>query len=238
MRAGASDDRVTPAAERTLGVPLQRQEVVLAGVPVAVWTASLDHLGTRAASLQPYLAPEERTRASEMRVETAARRFVGGRATLRVLLGASLDEEPSALRFVTGPHGKPALEQRSPGAELSFNVAHSGDLVAVAIARCPAVGVDLERRRRIGDLERLIVRALTPGERALFERWMAEGATALDAFLRAWTVKEARLKALGLPIGAGLSREHPEACALPWAPLEMLERADYFATVAVGPSRS
>ena len=172
-----------------------------------------------------------------MRVSHIAQRFRGSRAALRALLGAELDREPASLQLLRGLHGKPALASEEAH-NLSFNVAHSADVVAIAVAHEGLVGVDVERRREVRALERLATRALTPEERALHREWMAQGANALDAFLRAWTVKEARLKALGLPIGAGLSRDHPEARGLPWQPVEIPDGDDYFGAVAFSSVRT
>ncbi|HYD53816.1 MAG TPA: 4'-phosphopantetheinyl transferase superfamily protein [Gemmatimonadaceae bacterium] len=230
-------DAVGADAARALGVELRARQVALDGHEVRVWTAALDRLAEAAAVLSRFLSDDERAQVASMRVPRTAERFCGGRAALRVLLGAELSCEPASLRFVVGPHGKPALEPAA-GHGLAFNVAHSAGVVAIAVSRAGDVGIDVERRREVRALDRLVVRALTPDERALFERWIAEGASSLDAFLRAWTVKEARLKALGLPIGAGLSRDHALSRQLPWCPFALPEGEDYFGAVALSTSRS
>jgi len=236
--ASSVEDRTGGTAGDRLGAALRMQTIDVVGCDVRVWIGALDHLAARAPSLEPLLGREERERVAALRVPEAAARYCAGRATLRALLGAELGAEPSAITLRIGAHGKPVLDEPWAGGGLCFNVAHSADVVAVAFSYAGDVGVDIERRRPIHSLERLAERALSPGERALRARWMAEGTSALDAFLRAWTVKEARLKALGLPIGAGLSRDHPVARALPWKPLRVPLGADYFAAVAVSPARS
>jgi phosphopantetheinyl transferase len=224
-------DEAGRTASSLLGVELRLQRLTFGACEVRLWTASLDALADDATRHERLLAGEEREQAAAMRVAHIAARFRGGRAALRALLGAELDREPASLRLVTGLHGKPALHHEHE-VELSFNVAHSSGVVAVALTREGMVGVDVERRREVRALERLAERALTPEERTLHREWIARGASPLDAFLRAWTVKEARLKALGLPIGAGLSRDHPEARALPWQPVAIPDGDDYFGAVA------
>ena len=228
--AGLRDDAGTTASS-LLGVDLCLQRLSFGDHEVRVWTASLDALADDMIPQERFLSSEERGQAAAMRVRRIARRFCGGRAALRALVGAELDLEPASLRLVVGLHGKPALSP-DHGTALSFNVAHSSGVVAVALSRHGTVGVDVERRREVRAPERLAERALTPDERTLHRQWIAQGASPVDAFLRVWTVKEARLKALGLPIGAGLSRDHPEARVLPWQPVAVPDGDDYFGAVA------
>jgi 4'-phosphopantetheinyl transferase len=232
-----SRDDAGRTASSLLGIELRLQRLAFGECEVRVWTASLEALADDAERHERLLSPGERAQAASMRVVRIAQRFRGGRAALRALLAAELDREPASLRLVAGLHGKPALSA-DHGERLSFNVAHSAGVVAVAMTREGVVGVDVERRREVRALERLAERALTPEERSLHHDWIAQGASPLDAFLRAWTVKEARLKALGLPIGAGLSRDHPEARALPWQPVAIPDGEDYFGAVAFSSART
>jgi 4'-phosphopantetheinyl transferase len=94
------------------------------------------------------------------------------------------------------PHGKPVV----PGGDLEFSVAHSGDLVAVAVAMAP-VGVDVEqleeRPRELGggDPDTLARLVLADEERAALA--LAHPSGRAHAFLVAWTRKEAVTKAKG-----------------------------------------
>ena len=95
------------------------------------------------------------------------------------------------------PHGKPAIK----GSRLELSVAHSGDLVAVAIATAP-VGVDVEqfegRARPLGgdgDPDALARLVLADAERAALAAVPPPGRA--RAFLVAWTRKEAVTKATG-----------------------------------------
>jgi 4'-phosphopantetheinyl transferase len=95
------------------------------------------------------------------------------------------------------PHGKPAIAGGGPG----HSVAHSGDLIAVAVAGAP-VGVDVEQavgRRHLlggdGDPEALARLVLSEAEQAALAAVPADGRA--RAFLVAWTRKEAVTKATG-----------------------------------------
>ena len=63
-----------------------------------------------------------------------------------------------------------------------------------------AVGIDIERRREVKRVAALIARWLSEAEQREVEALHAGGASESDAFLRVWSAKEARLKALGVGI--------------------------------------
>jgi phosphopantetheinyl transferase len=115
------------------------------------------------------------------------------RAMLRMVLAHLTDCAPAWLDIAAGQHGKPWL----PGQpQLRFNLSHSGvDAVLVAGA-ADRIGVDIETTADPARFLRLAQRYF-PREAAQLE---ADG----DAwrFVRAWTAKEAYLKALG----TGLSK--------------------------------
>jgi 4'-phosphopantetheinyl transferase len=94
-------------------------------------------------------------------------------------------------------HGKPSVVGRP---DVSFNVSHSGRHGLVAVTIGANVGVDVEMVRPRRYLERLATRTLAPDDLAA---WCdAPAGERLERFLRAWTAKEAYLKALGV----GLTR--------------------------------
>ena len=128
------------------------------------------------------------------------------------------------------PHGKPAVR----GGDLEFSVAHSGDLVAVAVATAP-VGVDVEqleeRPRELGggDPDTLARLVLADEERAALASVHPSGRA--HAFLVAWTRKEAVTKAKGdglrVPFTEVVVATHAGQCpaggvALPAGPAERL----------------
>ena len=106
---------------------------------IHVWCVELDAAGEEAA-LAAYLSADERERASGLLSGTHQRRFVVARGMLRQLLGRYLDQDPGAVTFSRGSHGKPFL----PEGTLHFNVSHTHELALYAIARDREVGVDVE----------------------------------------------------------------------------------------------
>jgi 4'-phosphopantetheinyl transferase len=134
---------------------------------VDVWRADLPRIRDELAEL---LCAEELARAAQIVRERERVLWARSRGMLRALLGRYLDRDPRALRFVLGPHGKPALgHEAGATTELRFNLSHAGGLALVAVTAGREVGVDVERA---------------------CERYTAE-------FLRAWVANEAAVKCRG-----------------------------------------
>lgn len=121
------------------------------------------------------------------------------RIVQRWTIAAAAGVAPEALRFAAGPHGRPQLVAPAAG-DLCFSVTNTAGLVACAVARAGAIGVDAEPLDRplppelldtcCSTAERAALAALPPA---------AQGAW----FHRLWTLKEAWFKARGL----GIDRE-------------------------------
>jgi 4'-phosphopantetheinyl transferase len=117
------------------------------------------------------------------------------------VLAHYVDIEPAALRFRTGPAGKPALLdcQGDPHA-LRFNLSHSHGRMLIAVANGRDVGVDLELVRGNREVLKLAERFYTQTE---FESIRTSPVVdhALQ-FHRLWVAKEAVLKARGAGISS------------------------------------
>jgi 4'-phosphopantetheinyl transferase len=162
----------------------------------ALWLVHLWAPPEVEARLEARLEPSERDRAARFVFPWLRTRHVVAHAALRTVAARVLQRPPAALRWATGPYGKPYL----PDADLELNMSHAGDWAMIAVGHRNAVGVDLEaiRPERAGPE---MVRAVTSSaERATFARLPAH-AHAI-AFFRLWVRKEAVIKALG----TGLSR--------------------------------
>jgi 4'-phosphopantetheinyl transferase len=164
-----------------------------------VWALALTLDEGELAALAAPLTDAERARAARFVHERDRLCSLAARGLLRELLGRYLDARPAALRIGATAAGKPILEGGSP---LAFNVSHSGELVVVALARADALGVDVEAERPLPDLDGLARTVLAPEELAALAAHAPEERTA--AFFRAWTRKEAYLKAVGEGLGLPL----------------------------------
>jgi 4'-phosphopantetheinyl transferase len=171
--------------------------------PLGVGEAHLWRLDLDAAGREPaadILSEEERARAGRFHFERDRRRFIAGRVALRRILGAYLERAPTALVFVLGHHGKPALE--NPG--LEFNLSHSGGCGLIAVTRGRRIGVDVEGIRTDFACEDIARRFFAPAEvKILAASTPDEYAT---AFFRCWTRKEAYVKARGDGLSLALDR--------------------------------
>jgi 4'-phosphopantetheinyl transferase len=165
---------------------------------VAVWSASLQQPEAVALSLSEFLSPDEQERADRFRFEHLRVRFRTGRGILRSILGSCLSVPPQSLQFAYTEQGKPFL----PGNEIYFNLSHTGDQFLCGISTGAPLGVDVEGRRRIPDLESIAARFFSPEELQSLLQW--EGEERVRGFYRCWTRKEAFLKATGEGLSRGL----------------------------------
>ena len=150
------------------------------------------------------LSAEETVKADRIIIEAKRRQSYRARAELRRILSLYLGVDPRELCFVYGEQGKPALATTPDGepAPLCFNLSHSGNiaLVGVILERPELqLGVDVEEARLGREFASIAESFFAPDEVAVFRRLSSREQPA--AFYRAWTRKEAYLKA----IGTGLS---------------------------------
>ena len=170
-----------------------------AGAPgkdeVQVGIARVPRDPTRLAMLAARLSSDELERAARFLAEEPRLRFILGRALLRELLGDCLNLAPAALMFGYEPHGKPFLQLPAAGRELHFNLSHTDRHVAIAWSRGRRVGVDIESFHRLDDWMPVAERVFSPAE--LRDLYGLPEALRRAAFFKAWTCKEAYLKATG-----------------------------------------
>lgn len=149
-------------------------------------------------SLKRHLSTEEEARAQRFLVEPARCQFVAARGILRAILGRYLNLPAAAILIRTGVYGKPHLPDFP---ELHFNVSHTKQRVAIAIATQP-IGVDLEWINPSIERNAIAERFFSRQERETLRSLMPE--QQLAAFFGCWTRKEALLKAVGFGLGIPL----------------------------------
>ena len=153
-----------------------------------------------------------------MAFEDARVRFVAAHGMLRTIIGRYVNEQPGALTFTAGRHGKPSLAgPRGAVEKVRFNLAHSHDFALIAVAHNREVGIDLERIRDSVDSLKLAERFFAPKE---FERLQQLPENQANrSFFTLWTCKEAYLKAIGTGLSVDLNR-----CEVLSAPEELVAR--------------
>jgi 4'-phosphopantetheinyl transferase len=186
---------------------------------VEVWEVDVSPGSDAAGRLIAATTDEERERAVGLRTPGHSERWLAARGALRSVLGERLGVAPAAVGFTAGPHGKPELL----GAELQFNLSHTGDIALIALAET-AVGVDVERLDRSS---RAVARTLTAGERAALRP--DDRHTQL---LRMWCRKEALAKAIGTGLGWAPERFDTSAPGDYWL-ADVPVAAGYVAALAV-----
>lgn len=168
---------------------------------VHIWCVNLDLPQQPIPQLVKILSEEEISKANRFRFQQHQHRFIVARSTLKIILGQYLNLEPGSIEFEYTSKGKPFLRG---GEGLEFNISHSQSLALYGITRDRPIGVDIEYLRPMKDAEQLakrffcqseykVISELPPGERE-------------KVFFRAWTAKEAFLKATGEGIGGGLDK--------------------------------
>lgn len=176
------------------------------GHEACLWLFDLDAANADTPALTACLSEEEQARARRFRLALHGRRHRVARAMVRHLLGHLSQRPASELAWRAGPHGKPALIAPSPGSgpasALHFNLSHSGGWALLATSATLELGVDLEERSSREHVHEMADRILSLEEHHR-EATAQSALEPTDALLRAWTRKEACLKALG----TGLSRE-------------------------------
>ena len=141
------------------------------------------------------LDEREAARYDRFKVEGARRQFLFCRSALRMLLGDKLGRQPKQLSFESGKFGKPHAVVDGKRPSISFNVSHSGDDGLIAIATSRSLGVDLEQRRPLSDLDGVAAKVFGSSERDALSGLV--GSDKVTFFHRLWTFKEALIKAKG-----------------------------------------
>lgn len=162
---------------------------------VQLWRVDLEAIRGDESRWQKLLSPDELTRASRYHFPRDRRRFVAGRALLRIILAGYLAMEPDRLGFVYSNKEKPSLSPTHANSDVTFNVSHSGGIALLAFTRAREVGVDVEQVRSDFELEAIARRFFSAHEQGQLAAVPAEEKPA--AFFRGWTRKEAYIKATG-----------------------------------------
>jgi 4'-phosphopantetheinyl transferase len=137
------------------------------------------------------LSEDERQREGKFFFAADRHRFVVTRALLRTSLSRYAAVSPAAWRFEVDEYGRPHATQ----SRLVFNISHTSGLVAIAITREAAVGVDVENVDRAADILGIARQNFAPAEYR--ELLTTPQDARAERFFHYWTLKEAYCKAEG-----------------------------------------
>ncbi|OEJ94002.1 4'-phosphopantetheinyl transferase family protein [Streptomyces thermolilacinus] len=151
----------------------------------------------------PVLDREERAAAERFTRVRARHVFTTSRAAQRLIGALYLGLPPRDVvitrdchRCATAtPHGRPRFAHGAP-APVDYSVSHTEEHLLVAVTGHGAVGVDIEGRASLRDVDGLAGVALTTAEREHFATLSAEDRPRW--LLAMWTRKEAAMKLTGL----------------------------------------
>lgn len=142
------------------------------------------------------LAIAERFKSAELR-----QRYIINHGILRQVLAKHLNQSATDLRIKKTPFGKPYLPDNP---ELSFNMSHSGDILAIAISTQCQLGVDVECYKNRNNWEGLVKKCFAAEES---DYWYSLDKSERNrAFYQFWVKKEAFVKAVGKGITLGLDQ--------------------------------
>lgn len=164
-----------------------------------IWLVSINefkshHKPTRFLKL---LSKSEIEKYSRFVLEKDRERFLITRVLARTVLSDYIKAvTPATLRFTKNAHGKPEIASELRPYPLTFNISHSEDLIALAVASEEAIGLDIEMINPELSTHELANRVFSEQEYLQLES--AASACFCERFFELWTLKEAYLKALGM----------------------------------------
>lgn len=147
------------------------------------------------------LTPDEAKTVRRIVVDGKRDRKASAKAHLRRILALYVGTGPADVRFAYGERGKPRLADHD---EPQFNLSDSESKGIAAVTWGVRIGADLEFAREGRSFTGIADRFFAQSESAALRALPAEDRRA--AFYRAWTRKEAYLKAWGTGLSFGSSR--------------------------------
>lgn len=157
---------------------------------VQVWSAFMDN--EDGSLFVHLLSKEEKSRAERLKSKSIADNQIISRGILRILLGKYLNMLPEKISFGTGQFGKPYLITNSDS-PISFNLAHSGNLVLFAFGNVKEIGIDVEKNEEARDFAGISSIVFSPDEQV----YLSKSMDPVSDFYLLWTLKEAILKVSG-----------------------------------------
>jgi 4'-phosphopantetheinyl transferase len=147
------------------------------------------------------LTPDEAQTVRRIVVEEKRDRKASARAHLRRILARYVGIAPQDVRLTYGEHGKPMLAEHD---ELRFNLSDSESVGIAAVSWGARIGIDIEFAREGRSFTDIADRFFSQTESAALRALPSHDRPA--AFYRAWTRKEAYLKAWGTGLSFAANR--------------------------------
>jgi 4'-phosphopantetheinyl transferase len=178
---------------------------------VHVWLFSIDPKDYRENEFLSILSPEEQAKSKKFHFSVDQKKYVISHGIMRKIIASYIPCHPKEIQYRHNAYGKPELHM--PSCDIHFNLSHSEKLGALAIATRP-IGTDIEHLKPLEDYISLTKHFLSEKESNYFEQLTF--ANQHQAFYRAWTKKEAYIKAIGMGLSYPVEQiticldEHPQ----------------------------
>ena len=164
-------------------------------------SASVLSFAPRIAEFLTLLDKDELAIAKRFKFPDLRERYIINHGILRQLLAAQVNESPAKLCIKKAEFGKPFLADFP---DLSFNMSHSGDSLAIAISSECQLGIDIECYKARDTWEGLVKKCFSV-EEAKYWHTLSEAERG-SAFYQFWVKKEAFVKAVGKGITLSLNQ--------------------------------
>lgn len=149
------------------------------------------------------LSSQEREQEKKMVNEVFKKKYIVRRGLLRFVLARFINIQPTEVDYYYNQYGKPYLKNKMQDKDIYFNISHSDDCFIIGISQCVEIGVDIEKKNKIKDIQALTNIVFSNNEKRIFSS-LKEPDSIEKMFYHVWTVKEAVSKALGIGLSIGL----------------------------------
>lgn len=191
----------------SLGSPSSRRGRIATPMHIDIWLAHYNDIrDTRLlARFADLLSDDERERHERFHFADDRLRHLVTRALVRTTLSRYAPVEPDAWSFRSNACGRPELAEPHPAAaDINFNLSHTRGLIALAITRSRALGIDVENLA-VRELSGAFAdRVFSPLERAAMQALPSERRH--NRLFECWTLKESYVKARSLGMSLPLDR--------------------------------
>ena len=170
----------------------ERQKfIVLRENELHIWQITLSSDPSLLDICKSLLSREELKKIRWLKFEKDQNKNIISQGVLRLLLSDYLKVENSELILKRHRKGKPFIENNK---SLFFNMSNSGNLCVYAFSRQGEVGIDIEEKKSLPDIDDLILKNMKGQEIDYINNHPDQKE---NSFFRFWTLKEAYLKAIG-----------------------------------------
>lgn len=163
---------------------------------IHIWRGRYCFNLSQARIFESYLSEEEALRIGRLIRASDRERYVFAHGMLRSVIGYYIGCSPRDIVFKFNAFGKPSLSGSEEPGSIHFNMAHSGDVVLLALCRQSDIGIDVEKIRDIPKIYQMIDHNFSSEERGYLHNLPVNRLR--ESFFAQWVLKESFIKGLGV----------------------------------------